>query len=96
MSNALFKLRALARLSKSKVHTGIKTVSSFPAHNKIGLGLGVTSLGLSVANYQNNMHQKALNESKATVETKSLQALQKIHTALVHMPTPGNALKVPE
>ena len=73
-------LTNVARSAKA----GTKSVfSQIPIHNKIGLGLGVTSLGVSVAGYRNGAANREAQETHKELEAKSLSALQKIHKALV-------------
>lgn len=78
--------KILAHLKKGSLlpqpHCIVAEFKKFPTHNKIGLGLGVTSLGMSVASFRNNKANMELNESKADLDKKSLNALQKIHKAL--------------
>ena len=59
-----------------------RTFKKFPTHNKVGLGLGVTSLSLGVVNARNNQIRTDVDVQKASLEAKSLSALQKIHRAL--------------
>ena len=66
-----------------------KTTGSFlldlknaPAHSKIGLGVGLTSLGLGISNFVSNNKRTALDETRTNIDKKSLSALQKIHKAL--------------
>jgi hypothetical protein len=74
-------------LEKAKqIFSEIKTA---PIHNKIGLSLGGTSLGLGIANYKNNQARMQADLKKQDIEAKSLSALQKIHKALVQKSEEG-------
>lgn len=57
--------------------------SRTPIHSKIGLGLGATSLGVSLVGLHNNMANRKAQESSSHIEEKSLQALNKIHRAVL-------------
>lgn len=73
--------------SARQAKAGVKSVfAQIPIHNKIGLGLGVTSLGVSLASLNNNLANRQANEAHQTIEQKSLQALNKIHKALATEP----------
>lgn len=52
-------------------------------HSKVGLGLGVVGLSLSVRNYLNNKAIADTSQHRASVEAQSLKALKDIHEALV-------------
>ncbi len=69
-------------LAKRQGRQTVSTVSKFPAHNKIGLGLGVSSLGLGVYNTTQNNARTSREKAKLDIEAKSLTALNKIHKAL--------------
>lgn len=65
-----------------------RSLKAAPIHSKIGLGLGMTSLGLSLANFHNNTQKNEIAEQQKAVEERSLQALRKIHTAIEKLPAP--------
>lgn len=73
--------RAL-KIGRVNAKMGVRTVSRFPAHNKVGLGLGVTSLGLGLVNMKNHNATAKANQDRVQLEQKSLAALNKIHRAL--------------
>lgn len=75
-------VRKALTVGKRNARVAGRTIKSFPAHNKLGLGLGVTSLGLGLVNMHNNAENARVNRSKADLEAKSLAALNKIHKAL--------------
>lgn len=68
-------------------------IKAAPIHNKIGLGIGVTGLGLSIANYRNNAIKQDLDIQRASLDSQSLSALQKIHKALMKQPKPVVIIK---
>lgn len=82
----LRKVRSLKNTLHTKTHEGLKTLAEFPAHNKVGLGLGVTSLGVSVAGYRANRARLDNAKEQLEAEKKSLEALQKIHEAISSKP----------
>lgn len=87
MSNRILKRilalgGAAANAAKSAAGEAGKTLKSFPAHNKVGLGLGATSLGLGLLNFKNNSDRMSTQERQIELEQKSLTALQKIHNAV--------------
>lgn len=86
IENAQDVLRGVLRRGKVNGKLAVRTFSRFPAHNKVGLGLGITSLGLGVANYHRNSTNMDLNEQRVELDQKSLSALQKIHKALSAKP----------
>jgi hypothetical protein len=64
----------------------VHELKNAPAHSKIGLGLGITGLGLSIANYKNNRSKMNIDQQRVALDAKSLSALQKIHRALLRKP----------
>lgn len=82
----LRRAHSLAGGIHGKAKSGLKTLAEFPAHNKVGLGLGVTSLGVSVAGYRANRTRLDNTKEQLDAEKKSLQALEKIHRALLQKP----------
>lgn len=81
--SAADKLTALTRGAKFHAIKAKRAFNSFPAHNKVGIGLSLTSLGLGIANYRNSNQRVEFDATKADIDKKSLSALQKIHKALV-------------
>jgi hypothetical protein len=79
MSNPILN-RALEKAASLK--GAIKTFKEFPAHNKVGLTLGVTSLGLGSVNFANNLHNTKVTKARQDLEAKSLAALNRIHAVL--------------
>lgn len=61
---------------------GVAEAKTWKSDRKVGLGLGVTSLGLSLSNMHNAKKADQANEKRVALEQKSLMALNKIHTAL--------------
>lgn len=78
----------MSKLNNAKLalKNALNTFKEFPAQNKVGLGLGVTSLGVSLANFKRNNAAVELNEQRTELDQQSLSALQKIHKALVAKP----------
>lgn len=79
----LHKIRQVQVTSKRGTRQAISTVKQFPAHNKLGLSMGAASLGLGLVNYKDNQERKRREQNKLDLEQKSLNALQKIHKAIV-------------
>lgn len=75
----LQRARKAARAAKA---TAGETIKELPVQNKLGLGLGVTSLGVSLAGYHNSSANVRAQAEHRALEQKSLHALNKIHTAI--------------
>lgn len=55
-------------------------------HQRVGMAMSATGLGLGVANYRNNQKKIELDARKQDIDAKSLAALQKIHKVLTVKP----------
>lgn len=75
-------LAAAGTAAKNKASGAKEVWDEMRPDRKIGLGLGVTSLGLGLINYRNNKANMASNEERARLEARSLAALNKIHKAI--------------
>lgn len=75
-----------------KIHsTGksvVRDIKNEPTMAKIGLGMGATSLALSMNNARANSERNFQEQQKLEMEQRSIQALNKIHKALVKPETP--------
>ena len=71
-----------ARAARSSLKNGVEGLAEAPPHSKIGLGLGVTSLGLGVSNWKMNRDKTEAEAKRQALEAKSLTALNKIHEAI--------------
>lgn len=87
MTSAAAILLNLSHRAADAGKSAITTIKGFPAHNKIGLGLGITSLGLGAMNFKANQSRVDLDQKRIELDHESLSALQKIHKALAKKPT---------
>lgn len=69
-----------------------RDLSQAPAHSKLGITMGGTSLAMGVANYKNNKENRDLNAEKQKIEEKSLTVLERIHKSLSTTKTPGEGV----
>lgn len=60
----------------------LEVIKNIPVHNKLGLGLGATSLGIGITNLRLNKSKNNTELEKYDVEKRSLAALERIHKAL--------------
>lgn len=71
-----------ARVGKDLGGKAVAEAKTWKSDRKVGLGLGATSLGLSLVNMHQTRSDKKDNERRIALEQKSLTALNKIHSAL--------------
>jgi len=67
---------------RNKIQQAYAKYKGFPAHNQIGLAMSGASLALGVTNLISNRDRTSAVKEQATIDKKSLTALEKIHKAL--------------
>ncbi len=89
--SAFKNMRSTSAIKASEILDRVKNVGRAVAEDikkeptmaKIGLGMGATSLGLSLTNAAGNMRRNSQESKKLELEQKSISSLEKIHKALI-------------
>lgn len=75
-------INAFAQGFMNKARAAKTKVDNIPFHNKIGIGMSATGLGMSATGLSLSMNKTHGDIRREKVNERSLEALNKIHSAL--------------